>query len=896
MKNPVLSNRLLAALDLPLLQLFGSTYCNLDCPYCSQGEDRSAARHGDLFARDEFLARLEHFPKTHFYCSGGEPLIHKGIHAFLAKAGKHGHIVSMDTNGTISTSALARILDAMPREQWGFFNISHHLLAGVSCEQIHEFCAVLRDADVPHFVKYVGTPENIAEIDENMRALRDTGSGVAVSILQTFATPWNGRNFPLEYTDKELRALLDMVTLTTHGMQFFGGIKSLGHPCLAGSSYAAYNMKNHLELTACCHRGDHLRWDDTVWGVEHGLSFTPCKADACVGDLMFVLGVQGLGQEKERFAKICAGDSPAVGLEKVCAAIQCLSGRSQLLYRERFDNFRKNVLGNGWFAASGACEEANDGLSYPYERLVASGARTGEEFAKMTDGERTPWAEWYDKAKIERLFGNDFMVPLEMNFGADQIEFNVFQLNRADNSSLPETERAAFPQHSIPSLQHIRQMMTEPGNAGESISSNVVLLRNAEGEFGGYEYATYAEVRNSGKPVIGDDLVFSYATIRDHATIPFFPIPSGIRGINDQEKRHFLLELHFPSIADVSCQWTIQIQDDSYATLAALSPPHLTVEHAGCRRMRVPFVIEDAGVSEIRIVFCPEVRAGEGVLPSRICVREMTFFEKAPSSAPEMEIPPFPQRLHGALRHVGQDALGTFLGERLPGTRWEDSANLPLPPVYDDMCDVRILRYLFRNFRPNRHLEFGTWKGNGVRRVLEECGNASVWTVNLWEGEDRPDGTWAYGENYKDEDIAVVGAEFEGEYIRTDAGVMIGIEYLKAGLGSRVSQIYSDSRLWNDSAYPDGFFDSVFVDGGHDADTARSDVQKALRLLRPGGLLLLHDFCPRPEEYSRFPNTVGITNMVAEEIGNIAMMCSDFFWIEDTWLFCGIRGNLTKNL
>lgn len=530
-------------------------------------------------------------------------------------------------------------------------------------------------------------------------------------------------------------------------------------------------------------------------------------------------------------------------------------------------------------------------LGYPHERFVDSGAADGAEFAKTTDGERTPWVEWYDKTKISLLFGNDFTVSLEVNFGAGLAEFNVFQLDRVDNPSLPETERAAFPGHSLPSLQHIRRMMAKSDSIDITDGpGKEIYVRDAAGKSGGYQCGVYSKDRNPDEPAIGENLVFSYATIRDHAAIPYFSIPAA----DGREKRYYWLELDFPIIADLSCQWRIQVQDEAYTTLDTLRPPYEMGEQSDRLRLRVPFVIADSGVSRIRIVFCPETKAGRGVLPSRIRVEETMLSEEIKSFSSGPAPAPFPQHLPAALPHVGQKALGKYLGDRVPAIQWTESTNLPAPPAYDDLNDARVLRYFFRNFRPNRHLEFGTWKGNGVRRVLEESAHASVWTINVWEGEDKPDGTWAYGEkreNYEVGDMAVAGTEIEGDYIRTDAGGMIGIEYLRAGLGNRVNQIYSDSRLWHDAVYPDGFFDSVFIDGGHDAATSRSDLHKGLRLLRPGGLLLLHDFCPLPEVYAHYPSIVGVTTMIAEEIGNMPAMCSEFFWIEDTWLFCAIRKN-----
>ena len=69
-------------------------------------------------------------------------------------------------------------------------------------------------------------------------------------------------------------------------------------------------------------------------------------------------------------------------------------------------------------------------LSYPKERFDASGARDFAEFAKTTDGERTPWAEWYDDEKVCWLFGPEFELNWSRRFGKDNIEFIWFDLTK----------------------------------------------------------------------------------------------------------------------------------------------------------------------------------------------------------------------------------------------------------------------------------------------------------------------------------------------------------------------------------------------------------------------------------------------------------------------------------
>jgi Methyltransferase domain len=206
--------------------------------------------------------------------------------------------------------------------------------------------------------------------------------------------------------------------------------------------------------------------------------------------------------------------------------------------------------------------------------------------------------------------------------------------------------------------------------------------------------------------------------------------------------------------------------------------------------------------------------------------------------------------------------------------------------------DDLVLRYIFRNFRPDRHLEFGTWEGDGVLRCVEEC-DASVWTINLLEGETKDDGQWAYGT----EERLVGTASRRGErlvtaettWIRTDAYGLIGHKYLSRHLGHRVCQIYCDSRTWDISKYPDGFFDTAFVDGGHVADVVQCDTWNALALVRPAGLVLWHDFCPRSDAHKASPTSARVTNHLRAEWAELSRYFDRLFWVEPSWLLVGVR-------
>jgi len=239
--------------------------------------------------------------------------------------------------------------------------------------------------------------------------------------------------------------------------------------------------------------------------------------------------------------------------------------------------------------------------------------------------------------------------------------------------------------------------------------------------------------------------------------------------------------------------------------------------------------------------------------------------------------------------------LGRLLGK--PGSVPPPRSDHALTDWQMQRDDAPILRYLFSTLAPRRHLEFGTWQGFGTCLCLEACAG-TVWTLNLPDGESKADGSWAYGERVVDETPAPPGAvrvNFGHDetgprtYHRTDAGGYIGRLYREKGLGPRVCQIYCDSREWDTSAYPPGFFDSVLVDGGHQADVVINDTRKALPLLRRGGLMLWHDFCPKSDVIGHFPSIQGVTSAIESLLPEIAPQFAELAWIDPSLILLGIK-------
>ncbi len=238
---------------------------------------------------------------------------------------------------------------------------------------------------------------------------------------------------------------------------------------------------------------------------------------------------------------------------------------------------------------------------------------------------------------------------------------------------------------------------------------------------------------------------------------------------------------------------------------------------------------------------------------------------------------------------VPVESLHTRLGLSTPIEYPAESQRKPFSSWKMEIDDAPIFRYLYRHVRPRRHLEFGTWEGTGACYVLEEC-DGTVWTINLPHGEIM-DGHPAYSSSRSDvpPDATPLGRQNAANVYQTDAGVFIGHRYRSAGFGHRVCQIYCDSRDWDTSAYPAGFFDSALIDGGHSSEVVLSDTRKALSLVRPGGLILWHDFCPDPAVFAAFGSVIGVVGGLTREWRDISASLRDAFWVRPSFLLVGVR-------
>lgn len=466
-------------------------------------------------------------------------------------------------------------------------------------------------------------------------------------------------------------------------------------------------------------------------------------------------------------------------------------------------------------------------LAYPKERYEISGARNFAEFGKMTDGERTPWCEWYDDEKTKALFGNNFSLNWSRNFGKDDIEFNWFDLTKTRDNvsiSLNDLQKESIAKYS----------QLNPTGKWENLKGEYLFNKgDMEGSFSSFTKAVEIDPTPAG----------AY----NNLGVWYWQIGNFEKAVN-----------HFEKALEVN-------PNDRYTILNCIKILTISGKIEDAKRLYSDYLKQNKNDEEISQV-----------------LEDFELSQNLPIK--------FGQGCNVNIPIVSVKDLHKKLKFNTPINYPKASLIKPLPEWKMEIDDFPILRYVYRNFQPHRHLEFGTWQGSGVLCCLEEC-DATVWTINLPHGEKDSKNQPAYG-YYPEEAASVrrwakeIGLP-EKDHYQTDSVGFIGRYYLEKKLGHRVCQIYCDGREWDISNYPHNFFDTILIDGGHTKDIVISDTRKAFQLIRDGGIVMWHDFCP--PIFDQFESTRGVMEAIAEEWDWITSNTSQLFWIYPSWILLGVK-------
>jgi predicted O-methyltransferase YrrM len=151
--------------------------------------------------------------------------------------------------------------------------------------------------------------------------------------------------------------------------------------------------------------------------------------------------------------------------------------------------------------------------------------------------------------------------------------------------------------------------------------------------------------------------------------------------------------------------------------------------------------------------------------------------------------------------------------------------HLPGAGINTPIDELAYLALLSRALEARKIFEIGTFRGRtALNFALNSPDDCQIWTLDL-PAEDR--------------DSAA------GDYNNADARIMraslTGIDYQGKDVAGKIRQLFGDSTRFDFSPYHDQM-DIVFVDGAHHYAAVRSDTLAALRMARPGGYIVWHDF------------------------------------------------------
>jgi predicted O-methyltransferase YrrM len=151
--------------------------------------------------------------------------------------------------------------------------------------------------------------------------------------------------------------------------------------------------------------------------------------------------------------------------------------------------------------------------------------------------------------------------------------------------------------------------------------------------------------------------------------------------------------------------------------------------------------------------------------------------------------------------------------------------HLPGDGIATSIAELAYMAMICRALKPKKIFEIGTFRGRtALNFALNSPDDCTIYTMDLPPQERLPGLRDMHAADAQIVTQSITGADYQGKDV-----------------AYKIRQIYANSMQFDFSPYLDQM-DIVFIDGGHHYEAAASDTRNALRMVRPGGFVLWHDF------------------------------------------------------
>jgi predicted O-methyltransferase YrrM len=176
------------------------------------------------------------------------------------------------------------------------------------------------------------------------------------------------------------------------------------------------------------------------------------------------------------------------------------------------------------------------------------------------------------------------------------------------------------------------------------------------------------------------------------------------------------------------------------------------------------------------------------------------------------------------------------------------------PNFLETICILSLLK--LKN--PEYIFEFGTFTGQFATQFAANIPDAKVFTLDIPKSElaslSSPE---VHNEHSRVEDNNL-------REISTDIGGIIIDRAKSEPYHANITRMLHNSTTVDTLAMGlNKFFDFIFIDGGHDYNTIKSDTQKAYEMSRDNALIVWHDYTsPTHTDVKRFIDEISMTQTI----------------------------------